>query len=57
MSDGASYCQLRDDDQTPATHKTSCPDCGPVVVVADVWESGKPVSGECPECGERLYFA
>lgn len=34
----------------------NCPDCGSVNVKADVWEYGKPISGECPKCGERLYF-
>lgn len=34
----------------------NCPDCGSVNVKADVWEHGKPISGECPKCGERLYF-
>jgi predicted RNA-binding Zn-ribbon protein involved in translation (DUF1610 family) len=52
----SSYRQLRTDDEPPVTHKIACPDCGPVVVQVDVYESGKPVSGVCPECGERLYF-
>ena len=48
--------RLRTEEQRPATHKTVCPDCGPVVVSVDVYDSGKPLSGECPQCGERLYF-
>ncbi len=34
-----------------------CPDCGPVVVVADVTDHGEPISGPCPLCGDQLYFA
>lgn len=34
-----------------------CPDCGIVEVTADVFDGGKPVSGLCPVCGDRLYFA
>jgi transposase-like protein len=33
-----------------------CRDCGLVSVVPDVFQSGMPVSGECPGCGERLFF-
>jgi ribosomal protein S27AE len=46
--------RLQTDRET--TVRITCPDCGPVTVVADVWEGGKPCSGECPECGDRLYF-
>lgn len=35
----------------------TCPDCGLVRVKADVFENGKGVSGICPTCKERLYFA
>lgn len=41
----------------PDSKRVTCPDCGPVVVEGDVFESGKPISGMCPGCGERLYFA
>lgn len=34
-----------------------CPDCGAVEVVGDVFERGEAISGECPGCGDRLYFA
>lgn len=35
-----------------------CPDCGTVEVNADVFDKpGNAVSGICPDCGERLYFA
>ena len=33
-----------------------CPDCGRVNVPVDAWSDETPVSGLCPECGERLYF-
>lgn len=46
---------------TPDDHQDDpvivCPDCGPVRVVGDVFERGRPISGECPKCGDRLYFA
>lgn len=42
------------DDDLPTDIR--CPDCGKVRVHADVFERGNPVSGLCPECGERLYF-
>jgi hypothetical protein len=34
-----------------------CPECGTVSVEADIFAGGKPVSGPCPKCRERLYFA
>lgn len=37
--------------------KIKCPDCGVVEINADVFEDGIPVSGKCPKCGDRLYFA
>lgn len=33
-----------------------CPTCGPVMVLADVWEGAKAISGICPNCAERLHF-
>lgn len=33
-----------------------CPDCGDVEVVPDVTDRGVPASGECPGCGDRLFF-
>lgn len=33
-----------------------CPDCGPVTIGGDVLDHGKPISGVCPKCGDRLYF-
>lgn len=38
-----------------------CPDCGPVIVESDVFGRDAlgqkiGISGECPECGDRLYF-
>lgn len=33
-----------------------CPDCGYVEVVPDTFDRGIPASGECPGCGDRLYF-
>jgi hypothetical protein len=35
----------------------TCPDCGLVKVEGDTFEGGRAISGECPQCGERLYFA
>lgn len=37
--------------------RVACPDCGPVDLVADVFDGDTPVSGPCPGCGDRLYFA
>lgn len=34
-----------------------CPDCGEVEVVSDVFEHGRGISGECPKCNYRLYYA
>lgn len=39
-----------------------CPDCGWVEVEHDVFETDAlgeriGVSGECPKCGDRLYYA
>lgn len=36
--------------------RIGCPDCGTVALKPDVWDAGRPVSGECPRCGDRLYF-
>lgn len=33
-----------------------CPDCGYVQVDVDAFDGGRPVSGLCPQCGDRLYF-
>lgn len=33
-----------------------CPDCGLVLVKLDAWNGEQPISGLCPDCGERLYF-
>jgi transcriptional regulator with XRE-family HTH domain len=41
----------------PGDTRIICPECGPVGVEADVFEGGRPVSGLCPRCGDRLYFA
>lgn len=58
---GSEGVYIPDDfDGPPATAPTAritCPDCGEVVVIGDVFEGGKPISGMCPGCGERLYFA
>src|SRR5690348_7038201 len=37
--------------------KITCPDCGEVDVVSDVFEHGRGISGECPKCHYRLYYA
>ena len=35
-----------------------CPDCGEVKVSPPfIYDHGTPISGECPMCGDRLYFA
>jgi hypothetical protein len=34
-----------------------CPECGRVRVKCDTFEGGQGVSGDCPECDLRLYFA
>lgn len=34
-----------------------CPDCGPVSVDPDTFDKDVPISGICPKCGDRLYFA
>lgn len=34
-----------------------CPDCGLVEVKPDVFDGGKPASGKCGVCGDRLYFS
>ncbi len=42
-----------------------CPDCGDVEVSPDVYDyhpegplgTSVPVSGCCPKCGDRLFFA
>lgn len=36
----------------PAT----CPECGPDLAVADVFETGRPVAGVCLGCGMRVHF-
>lgn len=54
--DGASNWQSRDEEQPAVMKKISCPDCGPVVVEVNTFASGRPIAGDCPECGERLYF-
>jgi transcriptional regulator with XRE-family HTH domain len=33
-----------------------CPDCGPVDVMADIFESDRLVSGICPKCKDRVFF-
>lgn len=37
--------------------ETVCPDCGPVSVGPDIFDKDVPISGICPKCGDRLYFA
>jgi len=40
------------------TVKIGCQECNKVVeVLADIFEGGKPISGDCPKCNGRLYFA
>lgn len=41
----------------PKTVEIICPEDGKVTVEGDVFDSEKPISGECPKCGDRLYFA
>lgn len=40
----------------PGNVIVGCPDCGFVEVMPDIWSEGKPISGECAVCGDRLYF-
>lgn len=44
------------DDELFSRVAIRCPDCGAVTVEPDAFNGDKPVSGVCPECGERLYF-
>ena len=34
-----------------------CPDCGPQHVTPHTYISGIPAAGECPECGDTLFYA
>lgn len=38
-------------------YRIMCPDCGEVEVRCDVFDKGRGISGECPSCEMRLYFA
>lgn len=33
-----------------------CPDCGLVTIHPDAFDADKPISGICPDCGDRLFF-
>lgn len=35
----------------------TCPDCGNVEVLPDIFSQGNPISAICPKCDDRIFFS